>query len=107
ASERTVDDALDDPVADLVDPRAHEYRERAARVAAAGVSHDGEVTLTTRGLVEWSVTVAPGVPRRLTTEAFVAALDFALAWLLADYHVQVLKIHRDLYGSGADHARSR
>ena len=96
---RTVDAALDDPV----EGDNRDYQERMARATAMGVSRDGEVTLATRGLVEWSATVAPGVIRRLTTEQFVAALDVALAGLLTDFQQRVLEIYR----AGADHARSR
>jgi hypothetical protein len=81
-------------------PERRRYRERLAQITAAGVSGDGRVTVWTRGMVDWQVTIVPGTVARVAEREFLGALTGTVSRLVTRYRAQVVVVRDDIYDFG-------
>jgi hypothetical protein len=98
-----VNDFLETPVPD--DPRAddapeREFRRRLETLPVQGTSPQGTVTVSSRGLVRWAVTIEPGTLRRLPEQQFLGELAAAVSGLLREHRYKVFVLRDEVFDLG-------
>jgi hypothetical protein len=76
------------------------FYERLEHLTVVGASTDRWVTLQSRALVRWDVTVVDGAVRALTEEQFLGELGSAVADLMGDYQAQLIFMTDEIYDIG-------
>lgn len=96
------DDFLDEEA-----PHDVAFRERLAQMVVIGGSAQRWITIRSRALVRWDVTVADGAVRTLTEEEFLGQANSALADVLADYQSQLIMLTDEMYDIGVPNSLRR
>jgi len=91
----------DDPDAAGEDePRDRVFQERLEQMTVTGASESGRISLRSRALVRWEVTIADGTVRSLSQQEFLAELSTALAAVFDDYRAQLIILTDEIYDIG-------
>ncbi|GAA2700047.1 hypothetical protein [Actinoplanes palleronii] len=77
--------------------RHREYNERGLKITAQGGSPDGEIRVTTTGLLDFDVRIRHDVLDRLGERPFLQLADQAVHHLRADYQRVHTELRRELY----------
>lgn len=83
-----------------LDPELRAYRRAVTQLVAWADSDDAQIRLSTRGMVSWQVSLAPGTVRRLAEDEFLAQLHGAVGALFAQWRRKVMVVRDDLYDLG-------
>jgi hypothetical protein len=76
------------------------YLEALEHVTAVGATDDQQISITSRRLISWEITIADGALDRRTEEQFRSELVTTLHRLLADYRTQVFRLKDEIYDLG-------
>jgi hypothetical protein len=82
------------------EPRDVAFQERLALLIVTGSSAQGWITVRSRALVRWDVSVGDGAVQTLTEDEFLGEADSVLADVLAGYQAQLIMLTDELYGIG-------
>jgi hypothetical protein len=77
--------------------RDKEFDAARREILAQGRSHDGSVSITSRGLRSWSVSIEEGALDRLPESAFCSRLSQAVQELIVDQLAQVRALKDRVY----------
>ena len=104
AEQKIVDDELDGSALrdDGIDfgPQRRRYLAALAQIAVTAASADRTITVATRGMVRWEVTVFPDTVSRLTEQAFLDRLTDTAAEVVQRYRARVALLKDDIYDLG-------
>jgi hypothetical protein len=81
-----------------ISPRDVEYAELRDALVARGRSADSRITVSVRGMREWSIRVKDGTVREIDERAFAAAAGEAAADLIRDQFAQIALLKNRVYG---------
>jgi hypothetical protein len=94
-----IDEFLVDPVR-VTSTEDAAYRDRVEQLSVRGRSPEGALAITSRALLRWDVTVAPGAIGEFTEREFLAELHAAVGDLLADHRARTALLRAEVYGLG-------
>jgi hypothetical protein len=77
--------------------RHREYLERGATITAHGSSPDREIEVTTVGLIDFQVRIAPDVPAQHPSPEFLRMADTAMRDLRQDYQRALSELRHELH----------
>ncbi|GGN44465.1 hypothetical protein FHR83_004511 [Actinoplanes campanulatus] len=86
-------------------PRHRDYLERGARLTAHGSSPDGEIVVTTVGLLDFHVSIAPDVLERHDEREFLQLADRAMRDLQVGHQQAHTELRHEMYLKYRDRER--
>lgn len=81
-------------------PERRRYREQLAQLTVTACSPDERITVTSRALVHWTVSIAPGTVRAVPEQQFLSGLQVAAASIVRDYRVRSFVLRDEIYDGG-------
>jgi hypothetical protein len=85
--------------ADRVDGPDRRFQAALDQLVAQAGAADGRITVSVRGMREWTVTITPGTLRTMTEDAFTHPAATAAIALIADQFEKMRLLRRQIYYS--------
>lgn len=93
-------DATPDTYHDLGGEEVVNYNNQRAQIEAEATSADGAVSIRTRGMVQWGVSLDRDLVRRIPPQQILSGLNTALQLTVSRYLVQQYALRDKLFGDG-------